>query len=734
MRKSFLGYLLLGLVIALLQPACGGGGGGGSGGSSSGGTDVEGLEIGEQMSLVTAQESGSSSLSRALRFLGAAGTDWANDETEYYVWDDSMEVFDLVSEIMCFLGQTDHAAEGVVNAGPYTKLVDVNACDHDADRSDEGSGQSSGQDQAFEPWTVDSTRADESSPQVVKLWVGNQWGELQARMTITAAASDSNPFGEFELHFSESEMQGFIVIAVTADGLIDLQMKIEDFGWNEGVHAVVSLDDDRGDANISRSFEGGGWEGEDDEFGGSFSEDIAVAYDADHFLSRRDGGESCKDRHSFDSYAWDYNVYDINYSRVDLSSGMPIRVPGAGDHDWGWASYYGLWLDDIDISHGMALTNEDETVDYTAFVAPGRLIRRTRHTLLLSTLIGESFSYWQWASDQNLQVEVAAGTGDEVLLIQTGIESCGQDGCQVTDTARTQLSFGADDFAGLWKDGFGFVELRASSQGKFLGSMDVPYHTEEFVLPGDAMFAGGAVTFKCYSSCLEVPTPTSMSDDDPYLPFDWTSTNPTANTFTFSPVDFTLRYNGTAVAIEQGSSILEGTSNHWGVRSGGMVLSTVTLANWYNIHDEAVTYEWETGPNEWNQFTALMDASGDPVEFDRPLECLASPPAIPDGLGTYRLQYGGPGQLWGIPHEQKGGGDDDDYERWVPLFTVEGEISCEGEVAYVKPMVIEQMMQEVAASACSGLSLDDVGPFTVEYTDPDIGDNPCSDTTCDVHE
>jgi hypothetical protein len=71
------------------------------------------------------------------------------------------------------------------------------------------------------------------------------------------------------------------------------------------------------------------------------------------------------------------------------------------------------------------------------------------------------------------------------------------------------------------------------------------------------------------------------------------------------------------------------------------------------IDEVDVYYQWETGPNQWNQFAAVKDSAGAFVAFDAPLQVNYS---VPTGAkyGQYAgksivLQYGGFGELWGIP-------------------------------------------------------------------------------------
>lgn len=89
-----------------------------SGGATS--TEVEGLEIAQQMSLVTAQDSESSP--NLASFDGdisepTSGA-YVTDETQVYTYGKSMEVMDTVNSILCYLDQTRYSE--MVNQGPIS--------------------------------------------------------------------------------------------------------------------------------------------------------------------------------------------------------------------------------------------------------------------------------------------------------------------------------------------------------------------------------------------------------------------------------------------------------------------------------------------------------------------------------------------------------------------------------------------------------------------------------------
>ena len=66
-----------------------------------------------------------------------------------------------------------------------------------------------------------------------------------------------------------------------------------------------------------------------------------------------------------------------------------------------------------------------------------------------------------------------------------------------------------------------------------------------------------------------------------------------------------------------------------------------------------VYYQWQTGPNSFNQFAAVKDSAGTFVHFDAPLQLNYHVPNE-SAYGEYAgkdivLQYGGFGNLWGVP-------------------------------------------------------------------------------------
>jgi hypothetical protein len=133
-------------------------------------------------------------------------------------------------------------------------------------------------------------------------------------------------------------------------------------------------------------------------------------------------------------------------------------------------------------------------------------------------------------------------------------------------------------------------------------------------------------------------------------------------------------------------------------------------------------YQWETGPNQWNQFAAVRNGSGSIVQFDAPLQVSYN---VPNGAayGAYAgksivLQYGGTGQLWGIPGHCVSSltnamvSCDTQGSRYVPAFVIPydetlGRVSRNGTDYLVKWLdrEIRFARKDPATCAAAGLSL-----------------------------
>ncbi|RLI48676.1 MAG: hypothetical protein DRP09_21220, partial [Candidatus Thorarchaeota archaeon] len=220
MRKKVLGLLVL-VFFPLLLAACGGeSSSGGSSSSSTTGT-VSALKVAEKVSVVDAKESTSSGIVSKIKPLKIgitklspsdlpSNSDYFKDETFVYVEERSIDAFNIVNEILCALAQTKY--DEMLNKGTYKAQIDINQCSTNNDDVSNAGQQSLNQTSGstmpdYEMWIVNSSRADNNSPQIVKAWIHEESDGAEpekmifVKMTITEGVSATNPYGIFTLNF-----------------------------------------------------------------------------------------------------------------------------------------------------------------------------------------------------------------------------------------------------------------------------------------------------------------------------------------------------------------------------------------------------------------------------------------------------------------------------------------------------------------------------------------------------
>jgi hypothetical protein len=171
--------------------------------------------------------------------------------------------------------------------------------------------------------------------------------------------------------------------------------------------------------------------------------------------------------------------------------------------------------------------------------------------------------------------------------------------------------------------------------------------------------------------------------------------------------------------------------------------------------DQLTTYyQWQTGGNNWNQLAVLKDSNG-PVTFDPPLNVDFVVPSTGAQYGsflgaTFTMQYGGFGNLWGIPSTcidvstnaacLPAGATPQMLQRWTPQFSIptglpDGKVTVSsnqtgaGTVYLVKALDKEVRLGKVTTGLCTGAGL--VLPAASSVTLPDVGswNDPSSSTS-----
>src|SRR3990170_1299913 len=297
------GFLALGILLAGILTACGSGGSSGTGSPGP----ASPLTVAEKVSVVDAQAEGGSGapamVSAAVRALSLpADSDYNTDRSIVYVQERSVEAFNTVNEILCMVAQTRYDA--MLNQGPYKAQVDTNQCtgrDSASAGGQQSANQSSGSNMPkYELWTVESSRADNTSPQILKAWIHESAGEhdpekvIYARAVITEGVSSTNPYGIFTINFKaypvvggveqSQEMFKGVLKAELDSGTGKVVLKFFDVGGFTGPEGAVTFTEQVAIDRSSAASGGGELYTQSVSPGGTQTTNFAIAFNDNNFL------------------------------------------------------------------------------------------------------------------------------------------------------------------------------------------------------------------------------------------------------------------------------------------------------------------------------------------------------------------------------------------------------------------------------------------------------------------
>ena len=418
-------------------------------GSSS--AKAKALKILEKVSVVEAKAEAAQvspmkiarSVSRAAVSDLSATSDYNKDQTFTFVNERSIEVFDTVNEILCMMSQAKY--DEMLNKGNYIAQIDKSQCSNDKD-SAESAGQDS-QDQtsgsdavSYMQWTVNSSRENDTAPQIVKAWLHEEGDKgmpavIYTQTTIKAGVSEENPYGDFEMHFKFYPLnddgtindspaggeKGFIKTVKTANGKVALTFASDgdhgDFSFQQ--RAVLKREKDGVGGTGKLSSRETGPEGENETL-------FDIAFNEAYFY--RDGfGEEplCLDRNTFEETAWRYGMYNAaDGSRVNRNSGFPVKFhDDTKDRDYhGYVGYGGLWFpNDIQIQSGQIVKKfiytpgqKPTEEEYEVVISNGKLKKHVRKLLTLEDIKNIPLQYHEQSQTQG------PGPGVEYRVIWDG--------------------------------------------------------------------------------------------------------------------------------------------------------------------------------------------------------------------------------------------------------------------------------------------------------------------------
>jgi hypothetical protein len=698
------------IAAALVLAACSGGSG------SSGSGSVSALTLPDRIELTNVEDQNSASRARAAGLSRAAYNDAGTDYSAAvkHSWVDDTDALDMVNDILGVVKDTGYA--NFVNQGAYKALV--RQVGESQQSQSGGSATSTTTEQLMEIY-VEVSRASNSAPMIVKVWVEEDEGPgegpilIRGYFTVTQGVSATYPYGVMTAHFKGTALdsQGNegadvfnMAMSVGAEGGDVVIENVEDsaegdmFEFHRRVRVVANADVTEGNAYV--------YEAETDWDNPSVlnTATLQVAFDENYFKVTEEGKDPV-------FYAKDdllHHVFRYQLFHADTgdaltrNSGFPFET---ADGKHGYVGYYGLWAPyGITVDHGDTVYDMDGNA-YTVFRAAGKLTKHTRSSMVLGDLTGMELSKWSDGSDT-----IVTWNGSSFIKLGYRNQDNGQIVYYVSGDPEYLATVTFQQWEGAWCEALkAYLRL-----GNVSSSTDtVYYHAETTLDPGEAT----DMTLYTWSFTLDAPISQTDINGAAAAEGAYWGATPTKKTFNFTSSTMMLTdAEGDSVVLGSGLD-LTGTNYEWGYHIGPLTTDPYTVDTHWQAHESDVYYTWNTGTDEWNQYVTLIDANGDFVSFDAPISFAYTHSTANDvnGDGAYdgkkfRLEYDG--FSVNMPWEF-----DEASGEWQPLINIkDGTLMGPGGDDYAIKGVEESLIMTAVSGA--GITFDnetDVGAPTLTY-------------------
>lgn len=722
-------------------------------------SDTTALQLSSALVLLPAKDSAATALTddESTRVVSIALAEGSGKKLQLRVANDAFEGVESISSIMCYFSQTQFWKEA--GKGEYKVLVDQSKCEESKSSGDEGG---SSQEQSYMTAFVKSERPDNKPLTADIRFIAKEGSEgknveYHARIVVAAAPSKEDPAGVFTMYFTarqagKSGGGGFIRAKRGEAGKFVLEMAEESkAGEVSNQYVIAELEKSGADfigrvASKSDSSGNGG--------GGTYSRksEYKIRFDVNHVnvdgaKKETQGGrdqesvqKGCYGRNTFKTSIHRYDLVDAAGQIKTLKSGFPIEIEKGGKTLQGNASYWGIWTPGkVSVETGDAIYKVQwkkgggkERTKYSVIQADGKLVKYTRSEVKLSTLKGVDVSFNESGSNFNVQWN---GTAFVKISKQTRSDD-GQMGEEAASGTVSVPQWGLNFFVPSLN-----ANVRIPGSATLSDDLTVAYHSQE-VVSGSAKSLGNLV---CFSNC-PVVTPTAAAfvrssssgqtgpaSSDLYIKQNVTFSYGQGQTQTVASNQgrsiatpwATYTWNETTKLLAMGgvdfslpadlSSSSDGSNKTDNVRSGALVSQAVydALADKaidpYKLENQLTEYyRWEAGPSQWNQYMAIVNEAGQIESFDKPLQFAYTHTTANDWDGqtdaaivarNYRLNYGGPGQLWGVPMKYN-----KDIGRQIPLFSIKSGTKL-GDYT-VLALSGDQRMVKAEDAKCTALGLE----------------------------
>ncbi|MBF0147837.1 MAG: hypothetical protein HQL84_15030 [Magnetococcales bacterium] len=470
-----------------------------------------------------------------------------------------------------------------------------------------------------------------------------------------------------------------------------------------------------------------------------------------------------------------------------IDSGFPISYTDTNGKEWhGWVGYFGPWFPgEVTIANGASVTKQVfertgvQEAPYTLFQSGGKLIRHTKVAQTLADMKNIPLQYSEENRTTHQRTDYMVewnGTAFikksklnqtnwffEKLTTETPIDltTLQWDGLQFWGEAlggnvRVKLDNCVNSKKTQWAEVETLFAANKTDEAKAKEQVIMAdttpetwsctasnttaaiFNREEMIQPGTAAHTAVPTSLLCGESC---PNPDKISATDGSSPFfdnksmggeaAGSSTSQSFYSYTFDKDAMVLKYNSANIASTANNMMYQ-----FGIHTGPLFENTTAnldavkcdwnkefICPWQAWDRLDVFYTWETGPNNWNKYSALKDSSGNILKFDPPMEVTYSHTWNAGEVAKYNLKYEGIGNLQGIPGRCVGFGNDDEVNcgpetRWVPDFSIDTGAVVEdkdGNTYVVKALDVEERMIKDDAG-CTGLTIEkQTFPSTVSW-------------------
>jgi hypothetical protein len=440
---------------------------------------------------------------------------------------------------------------------------------------------------------------------------------------------------------------------------------------------------------------------------------------------------------------WSYGLYDSGTGvHIDRNSGFPIVYTDLSTQTDmnGFVGYWGLWapttvdatkpIKKIDYSNVTATP-----ASYSMLQTGGKLLKFTKVTQALNLLDKVKFQFRPQVSLTGILMpsgvtpaSLTSGTAYEVWWDQANsqFEISGQQDPTtyniVPFASLVPLTIANMKLAAPWGI-YGYSQMMGgdfaisgTDMSTLSSATNVVMHKQEIVYPTDFGALGGLYCIdRCPTQSDINASNTVGSSASPYVTgtTGWTGSAPgkalyayTLSTSGSSNGNLLDAVGGVVINTASNTTVQNGTTsanNAWMLSSGRLVAgvdkaaldaanaarnsSTLNPTGYIESDIDTLTtyYQWNTTGNNWDQLTMLYSGTT-PVTFDPPLNVSYTVPATGAQYGTLvgatiTLQYGGFGNLWGIPSSCVDAstnqpctfgtsGTASNMQRWTPQFSL----------------------------------------------------------------